>query len=334
MKKRYIGCIIITLFSEVCKRESEISKSTPNFVLRDRKFTFVFGVGFADMEISMKRMSEVIRALEYGHSFDICVWCLNSVAELLGLEFTDRIHNGSACNFMKSQSQAEGLKRCIRCREYADRRTMKHGASSGYCTFGLFNVMHPIFYGDKYIGTVYISNLLPEQGSERLMNVCAKHGISFEELAPKLSNCEKFKTADTETLMNIARIVAEYAAQIYERNLKKQSSTAKLPSAVLRMTEYAQDPYCTLNLAEIADMLHFNEKYLGRLFKEQIGKSFAAYRCEFRLKSAANLLKSAELTNISEVAVSVGFEEPSYFDRLFKKAYGVSPKEYRKKYSK
>lgn len=41
--------------------------------------------------------------------------------------------------------------------------------------------MHPIFYGDKYIGTVYISNLLPEQGSERLMNVCAKHGISFEE---------------------------------------------------------------------------------------------------------------------------------------------------------
>ncbi|MET6997781.1 helix-turn-helix domain-containing protein [Chitinophaga defluvii] len=63
-------------------------------------------------------------------------------------------------------------------------------------------------------------------------------------------------------------------------------------------------------------------------FKRLVGKSPNQYHLYLRLKKSAELLTNTTLT-ISEIAYQTGFESLYYFSRLFKKKYGVSPKQYR-----
>ena len=66
-----------------------------------------------------------------------------------------------------------------------------------------------------------------------------------------------------------------------------------------------------------------------KFFKNNIGMSFVAYLNDYRLEMAANeLLDNSE--NILEVAINAGFDNLSYFNRSFKKKYGVTPGNYRK----
>lgn len=76
--------------------------------------------------------------------------------------------------------------------------------------------------------------------------------------------------------------------------------------------------------------LPFNAEYLKKLFKKETGRTPLQFLTDTRLKSAAGSLALYEnRENISEVARLCGFANPLYFSRLFKKKYGVSPREYR-----
>ena len=67
-----------------------------------------------------------------------------------------------------------------------------------------------------------------------------------------------------------------------------------------------------------------------KFFKQSMGMGFIAYLNDFRLEIAARMLLSAD-ANILEIASVCGFENLSYFNRSFKKKYGVAPGRFRKK---
>ena len=89
---------------------------------------------------------------------------------------------------------------------------------------------------------------------------------------------------------------------------------------------YGQD----LSLTALARLYHYNEKYLGRLFRQQMGLSFHAYLNARRLRQAAALLESTNRT-VTDIAAAAGFNTVTYFNRQFRSFYGISPTEYRKK---
>ena len=68
---------------------------------------------------------------------------------------------------------------------------------------------------------------------------------------------------------------------------------------------------------------------LGRLFRQQIGRSFHQYLLETRLSKAAELLKTTRKT-ATDVAFECGFNSAAYFNRSFAAAYGAPPSQYRK----
>ena len=79
-------------------------------------------------------------------------------------------------------------------------------------------------------------------------------------------------------------------------------------------------------MAEIAGL---SKQRFTHLFKEQTGKSPMVYIKELRLTIAARrLLVSSE--NVSDIAYEVGYEDPNYFIREFKAAFGYTPNQYRK----
>lgn len=84
-----------------------------------------------------------------------------------------------------------------------------------------------------------------------------------------------------------------------------------------------------LTTASLAKEFHLTENYLCYLFKSQTDLSPIEYINKFRVEKAATLLKNTN-QSITEIALSVGFEDSSYFSRVFKKYMGTTPRQYKK----
>lgn len=86
-----------------------------------------------------------------------------------------------------------------------------------------------------------------------------------------------------------------------------------------------------ITLGEVADYIAMNKNAFCLFFKKSTNEPFTVYLNRFRLQTAVTLLNRTD-QNISEIAYSVGFADIPYFNRCFKKEYGISPAEYRNKY--
>ncbi len=84
-----------------------------------------------------------------------------------------------------------------------------------------------------------------------------------------------------------------------------------------------------LTSCEISSHICMNYNYVSGLFKKKTGMSIMEYHEKVRISEAAVLLRGSSL-NISEVSDRLGFRDPLYFSRVFKKVMGYSPSEYMK----
>jgi len=82
-----------------------------------------------------------------------------------------------------------------------------------------------------------------------------------------------------------------------------------------------------LLVSDIAEELNINRKYLSKTFKEEIGVSIKHFILQYRMDVAAARIRRSDM-NIKEIANEVGFDDPLYFSKFFKKWFGVTPSEY------
>lgn len=99
-------------------------------------------------------------------------------------------------------------------------------------------------------------------------------------------------------------------------------------AAVFRVLRYIESSYADCSFSEIAAQLHYDPSWLSREIKRTTGKTFTQLVQEKRLAQAAFLLKNTG-RNVSDISVAVGYENISYFHRIFAGAFGKSPKHYR-----
>ncbi|WP_287022346.1 helix-turn-helix domain-containing protein [Cohnella sp.] len=84
-----------------------------------------------------------------------------------------------------------------------------------------------------------------------------------------------------------------------------------------------------LSREELASYVYLNPAYLSRLFRKETGMVLTEYILREKMRRASELLLASD-RSISEIAESLGYGNFSYFARLFRKVYGVTPHEYRK----
>ena len=142
-------------------------------------------------------------------------------------------------------------------------------------------------------------------------------------LYEKTKECEYIDNADE--LIGIAEIISDYIKSIHK---KKPQSETSLHWLVATIKQHADQTFCfNPTLKELSVLYHKNEKYLGRLFKNEMGISFHGYCLRLRLEKAEELLLSTS-DKVIDVALECGFNNISYFNRAFKARYGMSPSEY------
>ena len=83
-----------------------------------------------------------------------------------------------------------------------------------------------------------------------------------------------------------------------------------------------------LAVKDIAGHLGYSEAYFCKLFKQSFGHSFVSYLTDYRMQKAEELMRTSRLS-IKEIGKSVGYPDPNYFTKVFRRVRGVSPSEFR-----
>ena len=120
-------------------------------------------------------------------------------------------------------------------------------------------------------------------------------------------------------LMNVSR----FADQIGRGD--PQHEEQNLMFSVL---DYIEHHYQNGTLAEISELSHLPTYQVSRILKKRTGKNFKELLQLRRLQQAAYLLQNTTLS-IDKIIVHIGYENSSYFYRVFREKYGCSPSEYR-----
>lgn len=84
-----------------------------------------------------------------------------------------------------------------------------------------------------------------------------------------------------------------------------------------------------ISLRKISEVIHYNESYLSRLFKQLTGKNYKDLVTEIKINKSINLLTKTDMM-AKDIAKAVGFESTSHFQYFFKKNKGVTPLEFRR----
>lgn len=93
--------------------------------------------------------------------------------------------------------------------------------------------------------------------------------------------------------------------------------------------QYIENHYAeNLTIKEMAETCGFSQSHFMKFFKSSFGTSFVSYLKEYRLTKAARLLVSSS-GSVLTIAQETGFDNLSYFNRSFKKMYGVTPRQFR-----
>ena len=108
----------------------------------------------------------------------------------------------------------------------------------------------------------------------------------------------------------------------------KLSYESREDRAIMDIFRYIEGNYKNGSLTEAASLLHYDFYWLSHEIKNRTGKTYTEHLQEKRLSQAAYLLKNTSLS-VEEIALAVGYENKSYFHRIFSAKYGTSPKKYR-----
>lgn len=121
---------------------------------------------------------------------------------------------------------------------------------------------------------------------------------------------------------------ASFSAKLTEIRIQRLKVSDKAVEAVKRWISANYNQHAELNT--LANMVYLTPSYLSKLFKQETGLTLTDYIIEIRIKKAKHLLKNSLDMKVHEIGTEVGYVDPAYFNKLFKRIVGVTPNEYKR----
>jgi two-component system response regulator YesN len=121
-----------------------------------------------------------------------------------------------------------------------------------------------------------------------------------------------------------------WSADAFEKILRLASirRSGNFPLPLVKAVEYIHEHYTeTIQLGDAAEAAQVSAAYLSRLFSEHLKTNFIDYLTELRIERAEKLIRESRM-NIKEVAYAVGYQDPNYFSKIFRKVTGLLPTQY------
>ncbi len=169
---------------------------------------------------------------------------------------------------------------------------------------------------------------LPEKtrsATENLLNgiyrELSEHQLGFQEMARK----------QAELLVILLFRSKEFSMTL--SFVKPESSSSK--TQLLKVVDYVAKNYSDdLSLELLAKLFFIDKSSISRYFKELSGQNFIDFLNRQRIEAAKELLVNHRKLSVMEVATRVGYNSSTYFERVFRRTQGCTPKEYKKGHNK
>ena len=118
---------------------------------------------------------------------------------------------------------------------------------------------------------------------------------------------------------------ALYRHRTEETAVRETRDTVRMKTLLTYVKEHYGEK---LTVADAASLTGYSEAHFMRLFHQETGQTFVSFLNEYRLTAAAYFLRESEKP-VGEIASHCGFDNFSYFIRLFRRRFGQSPRAYR-----
>ena len=263
-------------------------------------------------------LNDLICALEHGTKLHISIVFRNNHGnEKTALPKQQCIHTCPVCDAAKMTP--DGFAGCFRCRNTVLKLCIRHKRSfGGFCTKGVYEYCHPVIRGDDVLAVIFIGNILTDSTQQR--NILKKQ---FDDTLIATMQTDYPEQACVRT----ADILESYILLL----LEKYGNTAGISNDTLvrNIKNYINENLLfDFSMSDLSVVFNYNEKYLGRLFKHKAGCTIKEYCNASKIELSKILLENKELS-ISDISARSGFNNVTYFNRIFKRITGLSPQEYR-----
>lgn len=269
-------------------------------------------------------LQQLINHLEYGTKLHISVVFQGNYGnEKTLLSHESSIHSKPVCD--EAKSMPNGFKRCFTCRNTALKKALDTKLPfGGLCINGVYEYCRPVVENNDVICIIFIGNILSDD--EALKEKIRRRLPEKESLTDTLE--KSFSQNSCEELSLIIEAYIKMLLITSEKNTDKEFNPLieNIKSYIDANMSY------DISLFQTAKFFHYNEKYLGRLFKKETGQSFKQYLNMIRAEHAKKLLTDTNDTVIN-ISLKAGFNNVTYFNRVFKSQFHMCPVEYRRKYS-
>lgn len=154
----------------------------------------------------------------------------------------------------------------------------------------------------------------------------------YECLNEILENCANKSAQGQDLILNSLLMKLLYVTHkhdVYNLSDSGLSEKEKSIKRIINLQKYVNTHYAeALSVSFACEYVKLDYHYFSRLFKQETGKNFIDYLNSVRIMNAQQQLAFGN-QSIAFIAQNVGFQNPSYFNRVFKSLCGVTPKEYR-----
>ncbi|WP_421385033.1 response regulator [Bacillus salacetis] len=164
------------------------------------------------------------------------------------------------------------------------------------------------------------------QTQQRLMEMLWIISQVLSEMGVEIdSPLYPFKATDYRQLRAEASHVLERLHQYSQKHDEKLEA-----NTIQQIKQYIiEHAYQDISLEEIGKVIGLSPIYISKIFKEQLGVNYIHFLTECRIEKAKKLMRDPE-KSLKEITFEVGYHDPNYFSKVFKKMCQSSPTEYRK----
>ncbi len=169
------------------------------------------------------------------------------------------------------------------------------------------------------------------QTVRRIFNILTedRNNMSSEEFLNIQSMTEMVdKTIELLDVAYLCEVIEDILENILSTAI--ETSAESMQSIVHQAAEYIQKHYFeALTLSGISKQFHVEHSYFSRIFKKEMGVTLMLYIAKIRIEKAKEYIQHNN-SNLAEIAFMVGYDDYTYFNKVFRKHTGISPRDYKR----
>ena len=240
---------------------------------------------------------------------------------------TFNIHDNPYCIYVKNFPEAQN--HCIeRQKKVLDK--CKHGSFCGSCFAGVREYVYPISGVSGIVGFICVSGYQSENAQSYIEATAQKYFIPERTLGDAYAALNK-NMPPKEEIDTLLIPLCNMLELAYIKSVDDGKNEEQLIDRVIRDIKQYHTRQITLD--DVCSRLSCSRSQISHTFKKHTGKSFRQYLNEVRIEDAKTLLRYSKLS-VTEIALSVGFGDSTYFSNLFTKYTAQSPAAYRRSFIK